>query len=96
MCWLDLDIAGVDKDRFVECGVRHGLKLMKGRLVVHYQIGDEAVKRLGKVMDEVLGNGKSETSGKKTGSGGKEDGEEVEVEEGIRKEAKKVTEPEME
>ena len=84
MCWLDLDSAGVDHTPFVQCGVKHGIKVMGGRLVVHYQIGEEAVKRLEAVMDEVLGKGKGEV-----GAG-------IEVEEEVKREAEKVMEPEME
>jgi threonine aldolase len=35
-------------------GVEHGLRLLGGRLVVHYQISDEAVNRLEDVMKEVM------------------------------------------
>ena len=80
MVWLDLGAAGCDRERFVELGVREGVRLMGGRLVCHYQICDEAGERLGRVMDAVLGVRKS--------------GEEVE--DGVKREAGKVMEPEME
>lgn len=54
MVWLDLDDAGITGEEFVQLGKDHGLKLLSGRLVVHYQIGREAIENLGKVMDEVL------------------------------------------
>lgn len=57
MVWLDLGRAGVSRERFVEEGVKAGVKVMGGRLVVHYQIGEEGVRRLGRVMDAVLGEG---------------------------------------
>jgi threonine aldolase len=50
MVWLDLEDAGVSVERFVELGQKAGLRLIGGRLVVHYQIGAEAVARLEKVM----------------------------------------------
>lgn len=54
MVWFDLERAKIEDKRFAEIGVRHGLQLIGGRLVVHYQISDDAVTRLEKVMDEVL------------------------------------------
>lgn len=67
MVWLDLASAGVSQERFVEEGVKAGVKVMGGRLVVHYQIGEEGVRRLGRVMDAVLlgaGAGKVEGGSK--------------------------------
>ena len=55
MCWLDLETAGISVKEFVEIGVKEGVRLLGGRLVVHYQIGEEAIRRLGRVMDAVLG-----------------------------------------
>lgn len=55
MCWFDLEAAGVSVKEFVEVGVKAGVRFLGGRLVVHYQIGEEAVTRLGVVMDQVLG-----------------------------------------
>lgn len=52
MVWLDLEGVGVEE--VVEVGVKEGLKMLGGRVVVHYQIGDEAVVRLGRVMDAIL------------------------------------------
>jgi threonine aldolase len=64
MVWFDLKAAGTDAKKFIEEGERAGLRLMGGRLVVHYQIGDEAVRRLDELMQVVLkgkkGNGKVE------------------------------------
>lgn len=37
MVWLDLEAADLDKDRFVERAVEAGLKVIGGRLVVHYR-----------------------------------------------------------
>ena len=54
MVWPDLEAAGVEGSEFVEAGKQHGLKFYPGRLVVHYQIADEALVKLGLVMDEVL------------------------------------------
>ncbi|KAL6720795.1 hypothetical protein ACLMJK_002720 [Lecanora helva] len=60
MVWLDLDSAGISRERFVEEGVKEGLKLLGGRVVVHYQICAEAVEALGRVMDRVLVDGRGE------------------------------------
>jgi len=58
MVWFDLESAGIDVKSFVEIGVKHGVQLLGGRLVVHYQVSDEAILRLEKIMDEVLTPGK--------------------------------------
>ena len=54
MVWVDLGASGVSAQRFVETGVEEGLRLFGGRVVVHYQICEEAVRKLGRVMDRVL------------------------------------------
>lgn len=55
MVWFDLADAGISVPNFVELGKSRGLKFLSGRLVVHYQISDEAVKALDEVIKEVLG-----------------------------------------
>jgi threonine aldolase len=53
MVWLDLQNVGPG---FVEIAKEHGLRVLdRGRLVVHYQISDEAVSRLEEVMKVLLG-----------------------------------------
>ena len=54
MVWLDLEDAGLSSKQFVDISKRHGLKTLGGRLVVHYQICDDAVSRLVNVMDEIM------------------------------------------
>lgn len=54
MVWFDLEAAGISAHDFIAEGEKVGLKLLGGRLVVHYQIGDEAIKRLEKLMKAVL------------------------------------------
>lgn len=54
MVWFDLDAAGISDAKFIEEGEKAGLRLLGGRLVVHYQISQEAVSRLEKVMQAVL------------------------------------------
>lgn len=54
MVWLDLEDAGVSREEFVKVSKVHGLKMLGGRLVVHYQICDDAVSRLEEVMEELL------------------------------------------
>ncbi|KIX01478.1 uncharacterized protein Z518_09204 [Rhinocladiella mackenziei CBS 650.93] len=60
MVWLDLAHEGYSADQFAELAASEGLKARGGRLVVHYQITDDAVERLGRVMDKILEtNGRS-------------------------------------
>ncbi|KAJ8070877.1 hypothetical protein OCU04_001237 [Sclerotinia nivalis] len=54
MVWLDLEDAGISAEEFRELGKEKGLKLLAGRLVVHYQIGEEAVKKLEEIMKVIL------------------------------------------
>ena len=54
MVWFDLEAAGVTDENFIEMGEQAGLRVRGGRLVVHYQIGDEAVRRLEKVMQAIF------------------------------------------
>ncbi|PSK42221.1 hypothetical protein B9Z65_4135 [Elsinoe australis] len=54
MVWFDLEAAGISVEEFIKMGDKAGLRLLGGRLVVHYQIGDEAVQRLDKLMRAVL------------------------------------------
>ena len=82
MCWFDLEDAGLTVPEFVQIGVKHGVRFLGGRLVVHYQVSDESVARLEKVMDEVLE--------RKRGK------ERIAVSNGVKEEAEKIMEPEME
>ncbi|KAI7281518.1 Aldolase [Hortaea werneckii] len=59
MVWFDLDAAGISANDFIKEGEKVGLRLMGGRLVVHYQIGEDAVARLEKLMQVVLKGGKT-------------------------------------
>ena len=54
MVWLDLSAISCSKEKLIEAGVKEGLKLLGGRIAVHYQICDEAVEALGRFMDAVL------------------------------------------
>ncbi|KAG9624028.1 hypothetical protein KCU64_g19997, partial [Aureobasidium melanogenum] len=62
MCWLDLDAAGISVPDFIAAGEKVGLRLGGGRLVVHYQIDEEAVARLETLMKAVLQGKKLEGS----------------------------------
>ena len=86
MVWLDLASAGVSKNKFVEEGVKQGIKVMGGRLVVHYQVSAEAVERLSRVMDVVLGHNAALS----------EEGKGEGVERSVRRKAEEVMAPEME
>ncbi|RDL38369.1 PLP-dependent transferase [Venustampulla echinocandica] len=55
MVWLDLEDVGCSDEAFIANALKHGLKVFEGgRLVVHYQISDEAVNRLEDVMRELV------------------------------------------
>lgn len=54
MVWFNLEAAGVSAKRFIKMGEQAGVRLNGGRLVVHYQIGDEGVQRLEKVMQAIF------------------------------------------
>jgi threonine aldolase len=56
MVWLDLEDAGLSGEEFADLGKANGLRFLQGRLVVHYQISDEAVSRLEGVMKQILQN----------------------------------------
>ena len=63
MVWLDLAELGMNDSDFAEILGNHGLRGYGGRLVVHYQICDEAVRKLEGAMVEALskkGEGKGE------------------------------------
>ncbi|OBT46951.1 hypothetical protein VE00_02499 [Pseudogymnoascus sp. WSF 3629] len=65
MVWLDLEAAGVGEEEWVRVAGRRGVKVGGGRVVVHYQVTEEAVGALGEAMGEVLGR-----AGKGEGGGG--------------------------
>ncbi|KAI9722742.1 MAG: hypothetical protein M1812_001673 [Candelaria pacifica] len=54
MVWLDLEKEGLSAKEFVVLGEKVGLRFMGGRLVVHYQISEDAIERLGKLMERIL------------------------------------------
>ena len=57
MVWVDLEDAGCSDARFVELAAEQGLRLFAGRIVVHYQIyqnADEVIPRLEKVFKAVF------------------------------------------
>ncbi|KAL2261240.1 hypothetical protein VTK26DRAFT_4531 [Humicola hyalothermophila] len=57
MVWLDLDDANCPDAKFDELGKEAGLKLMGGRLVIHYQIHqnrESVVPKLARIFDAAL------------------------------------------
>ncbi|KAI9806682.1 MAG: hypothetical protein M1825_006139 [Sarcosagium campestre] len=54
MVWLDLESVGVDEDRFVESARKYGLKVAGERLVIHYQISDDAVESMEACMRNIF------------------------------------------
>ena len=54
MVWLDIADCGVTADEMAEIAVEEGIKGRGGRLVIHYQISEEAVRRLERVMNRML------------------------------------------
>lgn len=63
MVWLDIDKAGISKDDFIKLAQEHGIRTMGGRLVVHYQISEEAISKLGGLMEDVLKKGTTQAKG---------------------------------
>lgn len=57
MVWLDLKAAGIKADEFIKLGETEGLRLMGGRLVVHYQISNEAIDKFRSLALRVLRKG---------------------------------------
>jgi len=54
MVVLDLDAAHCSNAEFIKLAQTHGLKMLCERLVVHYQISDEALERLERLMQDVM------------------------------------------
>jgi threonine aldolase len=54
MVWLDIESHGIDLNNFIEVGEKYGVRTRGGRLVVHYQIGEEAIQKLEQLFKEVL------------------------------------------
>ncbi|EPE31495.1 PLP-dependent transferase [Glarea lozoyensis ATCC 20868] len=55
MVWFDLRDANCSGNGFVEIGKQHGLRLLAGgRLVVHYQISNEAVQKLELALKDIV------------------------------------------
>ncbi|KAF2019873.1 hypothetical protein BU24DRAFT_128291 [Aaosphaeria arxii CBS 175.79] len=54
MVWLEADGVTISDPRWTELGQKYGLRMMGGRLVVHYQITDEAIERAIQVFKEIV------------------------------------------
>jgi threonine aldolase len=54
MVWLDLKKAGIELAEWREMAKERGLKLTRGRIVVHYQITEEAVVRLEELLTNIM------------------------------------------
>lgn len=55
MVWLDLAERNVTKEAWIKAALEAGVTVMGPRLVCHYQIGHEAIARLVKAMNIVMG-----------------------------------------
>ncbi|TEA13646.1 Alanine racemase TOXG [Colletotrichum sidae] len=55
MVWVDLKGAGMGAEEWNMLGRKHGIRLDGRRIVLHHQIDEVAVERMGSVMDEVFG-----------------------------------------
>ncbi|KAI9764640.1 MAG: hypothetical protein M1840_008137 [Geoglossum simile] len=62
MVWLDLGPLGISTEDLVRLGEKNGVRMFGERLVVHYQISDEGVKRLERAMDGAFEMAKGNTS----------------------------------
>jgi len=54
MVWLDVEAAGLDMDEFIALAADRGVRVIGGRLVVHYQISKEAIERLRLLFNDIL------------------------------------------
>ncbi|KAF2109399.1 pyridoxal phosphate-dependent transferase [Lophiotrema nucula] len=54
MVWLDIEAHNIDLNEWIELSEKYGLRIRGGRLVVHYQIGEEAIQKLEQLFREVL------------------------------------------
>ncbi|KAL2860936.1 threonine aldolase GLY1 [Aspergillus lucknowensis] len=51
MVWLDIEASRLGPNDLAEIGKEKGLKLLGNRIVVHYQVSDDAISRLEQVFD---------------------------------------------
>lgn len=56
MVWIDIQREGYSIPQFANLARAEGILTSGGRLVVHYQISDDAVQRLGRAMDKLRAN----------------------------------------
>ncbi|KAJ6088711.1 Aldolase vrtJ [Penicillium sp. IBT 16267x] len=54
MVKLDLEASGLGPNDLAVIGEEKGLKLLGGRVVIHYQVSDEAISRLEQVFDTAM------------------------------------------
>ncbi|THC94667.1 hypothetical protein EYZ11_005852 [Aspergillus tanneri] len=54
MVWLDLESSGLGPNDLADIGQEKGLKLLGGRVVIHYQVSEEAIARLGQAFDVAM------------------------------------------
>lgn len=54
MIWLDLEASGVEAKHMQQVAEEENIRLGSGRIVIHYQIADQALEALEKVMGRVL------------------------------------------
>lgn len=50
MVWVDLAASGISTEKFVDESTKVGLRVNGGRMVIHYQIEDEAVRRIERLI----------------------------------------------
>jgi threonine aldolase len=53
MVWIDLKGLGISEGELISKGAQHGIRLSGGRFVVHYQISDEAIDRMEKLLKSI-------------------------------------------
>lgn len=62
MAWLDLKTSGVTTNAWDEAGIRHKIKLNGNKVMLHHQICEKALLKLGMAMDECLAAISKETA----------------------------------
>ncbi|KAF2675488.1 l-allo-threonine aldolase [Microthyrium microscopicum] len=54
MVWIDIESMEIPTQTLISTAEKHSIRVSGGRFVIHYQISDEAIRRLQEVMKEII------------------------------------------